>query len=53
MQHLENMDLARQALQAEKEADATQTHYLQNCQLLTEDNKKVATNQMQPPSSQA
>jgi hypothetical protein len=54
MQQLENMDLARQVelrremeLQAEKEADATQTHYLQNCQLLTED-KKVATNQMQP-----
>ena len=54
LQQLENMNMAIQAelrremeLQAKKEADATQTCYLQNCQLLTED-KKVATSQMQP-----
>lgn len=51
---LENMELARKASirremerQANKEADAAQTQYLQTCQLLTED-KRVATNVTQP-----
>ena len=54
LQQLENMKMADEAelrrkmkAQADMCADKAQTHYLQTCQLLTED-KKVAANQIQP-----
>ena len=50
----ENMEIATKAamrrqmdLQAKKEADVAQAHYLQNCELLTEE-KRVSTNEMHP-----